>query len=301
MKRPSSMARRLGIGLLLVALTGSAVVWAAVQTPLRIGFYTPAVRDLSQADLKVSLAVWSEEIAKPYNLQVAASLHEDLASMRRALDRNALDFVNAPGMELVELLDQDEALVGYARRRHGTSEGLALLVRQDSGIRSFADLRQRRVMHLVQDRLSEVYLDVHCLRQWRKPCRDTLQLIPENKDTQSVYAVFFGRVDAALVSLPTLHAARELNPQVGRQLRVLQDWPVKAVFFGMLPRSTAPAYRQLVLESVQEVLKTSRGRQLLELFKTDYLHPVGVEDLEPFRNLQREHRALLRASKGEKR
>jgi hypothetical protein len=278
--------------LILMALCCLTIlpVWSA--EPLRIGFYTPALRDANKADLKASLGVWTEEVGKPFGVRILSFMYDDIAAMRGAVDRRDINFINAPGMELAELFAPEEIREGYARRHLDVEEGLALVVAGDSPIRSFADLRGKSVWRLSGDRLSEVYLETQCLKTFAQNCKTALALKEEKRDIQSIYAVFFGRADAALVYLPTLNTARELNPQVGQRLRVLHDWKARAVFFGMMTRHTDPAYRGLILKSAREAVKTPRGRQLLELFRTDYLEPVDADDIKPYWALLREYREL---------
>ena len=63
--------RRAGswLGLLgLLVLAGQARAEPAM-TPLILGFYLPGIRDANPTDIRASLQLWVEEIAKPYRLQ----------------------------------------------------------------------------------------------------------------------------------------------------------------------------------------------------------------------------------------
>ena len=283
-----------GCLLALSTLFGHGVSAADELPPVKMGFYLPAIRDANLADLKISLAIWAAEIAKPYGVKVHTASYRDMSAMRRALEEHDLNFINAPGMELVELFNPKEIREGYARRHNGIDEGLALVVTKASSLRNFGDLRGKRVSRLSDDRLSEVYLETQCLKVSGVDCKDFLALSEVKRDILSVYNVFFGRVDAALVSLPALRTAEDLNPQVAERLQVIQDWKAPALTYGMMTNHTDPAYRSLILNSVREALKTSRGKQMLELFKTDYLEPVDTDALKPYRALLKEYHGLLK-------
>jgi len=267
---------------------------------LKLGLYLPAIRDANLADLKVSLGIWVTEIGKPFGLTVTTTTYADIAAMRQALDRAEMNFFSGPGMELAEIFTPEEIRSGYARRNKGVEEGIVLLVSNASGIKSFADLRNKRLSRLGNDRLSDTFLEVQCIKAAGMACRDFLQMKEEKRDIQSVYNVFFGRADAALVSLATLRTANELNPQVGQRLHMLLDWKAKALMFGMMTRHTQDSYRNLILNSVTEAMKTPRGRQILELFKTDYLEPVDAEALQPYWALLREYNDLRKARPAKK-
>jgi len=291
---------RLILLLLLAGLQASQALAATPQEPLKLGFYLPAIRDANQADLKVSLGIWVTEIGKPLGLIVTTATYADIAAMRQALDRAEMNFFSGPGMELAEVFTPEEIRSGYARRNKGVDEGIVLLVSNTSGIKHFADLRNKRLSRLSNDRLSDIFLEVQCIKAAGMACRDFLQMKEEKRDIQSVYNVFFGRADAALVSLATLRTANELNPQVGQHLHVLLDWKAKALMFGIMTRHTQDSYRNLILHSVTETMKTPRGRQILELFKTDYLEPVDAEALQPYWALLREYNDLRKARPAKK-
>lgn len=291
---------RLILLLFLAGLQASPALAATPQEPLKLGFYLPAIRDANLADMKVSLGVWVTEISKPFGLTVTTSTYADIAAMRQALDRAEMNLFSGPGMELAEVFTPEEIRTGYARRNKGVEEGVVLLVSNGSGIKRFADLQNKRLSRLSNDRLSDIFLEVQCIKAAGMACRDFLQMKEEKRDIQSVYNVFFGRADAALVSLATLRTANELNPQVGQRLHVLLDWKAKALMFGIMTRHTQDSYRNLILHSVTEAMKTPRGRQILELFKTDYLEPVDAEALQPYWALLREYNDLRKVRPAKK-
>lgn len=270
--------------------------WSAPEMPIiKFGFYLPTIRDVNMADIKVSLQVWADELGKPYGYQVITALYDDMSAMRSAMNRLELHFVNASGMELAETFAPDELQGGYARRIQGVDEGLALVTNSTSGIHAFSDLRGKRLVRLSRDRLSEIFLETQCLKAAGKKCQEYLVLTEERRDIQSVYSVFFGKADAALVALSTLHTAAELNPQIKQRLRVISDWRTTAMSFGMMTRHADLASRDIMMGSVKETLKSPRGRQMLELFKADYLEVVDASALKPYWALLQEYRALDKA------
>ncbi|MDR3395324.1 MAG: PhnD/SsuA/transferrin family substrate-binding protein [Parasulfuritortus sp.] len=290
----------LALTLWLAGFPAQAEPAAPEQPPLKMGFYLPAIRDANIVDLKVSLGVWTEEVGRPYGVKIYTSTYNDMRSIRRAIDQGELNFINAPGMELAEIFKPDELRQGYARRHAGIDEGVAIIVAANSGIQHFVDLRGKRVERINNDHLSEYFLETQCLKTSGQDCQHFLVLKESSRDIQSVYDVFFGRTDAALVSLATLRTARELNPQVGDRIKVILDWKAKALIFGMMTRYTDPNYRSLILKSINEAIKTPRARQILELFKTDYLEPIDASDLEPYRTMLAEYNLLRKKNRGRK-
>jgi hypothetical protein len=216
------------------------------------------------------------------------------ASFYRDAMQGRINIVIAPGMEMAESFTAEELSQGFVGRRHGTEEGLAVVVPDDGGARQFADLRGKRVVRLSNDRLAESFLEIQCRQQTGLPCADLFQTAEEKRDIQSIHRVFFGQADAALVSLGALQTARELNPQVARRIRVLLEWKTSALSFGMMTARSSPEYRELVLRAALQAARTMRGKQILELFKVDYMEQVGKTELLPYWRLSRELQGLMK-------
>jgi len=287
--------------LLAMAFFAAAVSFpvnaAPEREPMKMGFYLPAIRDANMTDVKVSLGIWIDEIAKPYGVKVTSSLYEDMPSIREAVIQGDVNFISAPGMELAEVFAPADLRQGYANHHIGSEEGLALVVPRAANIRSVADLRDKRVARIGKHHAYEYFLEVQCLKASGLECKDYLKIIEEKRDIQSLYDVFFGRADAALVSLPTLRMAAEMNPQVSQKLTVILDWKVKGLVFGMMTKYTDPEYRDIIVNTVQEAITKPRARQILEVFKTSSLVPADADDLMPFRALLREYKDLLKTRK----
>ncbi|MBK6744138.1 MAG: hypothetical protein IPG66_14675 [Hydrogenophilales bacterium] len=284
---------RRALGFLPVGLLSFACWAAQGPEPLNMGFYLPGIRDANLADVKVSLQLWAEEVGKPYKLQAKALTYDDMPTLYRDVVQHRVSIVIAPGMELAETFSPDELVEGFAGRRHGTDEGMALIVPRNSPVHKFADLRGKRLLRLANDRLAETFLEVQCRHQLALACRELFSMSEEKRDIQPIHKVFFGQADAALVSLSALYAASELNPQVAERLRIVLDWKTRALSFGMMTVYSTPDFRDLVLRAAMQASKTVRGKQILELFKTDYMDRVNKSDLEPYWHLRREHQELV--------
>ncbi len=266
----------------------------AQSEPLNMGFYLPAIREANLTDVRASLQFWAEEVGRPYALTARVEMYDDMSALRRAVLQGNINLIIAPGMEIAEAFNPEDVAGGFVGVRKGSEEGLALIVAGDSGVTRFTDLRGKKVLHLGNDRLTQVFLGIQCMRDFRAPCQDVLKTSEEKRDVLAIHKVFFGQADAALVSLGALHAAGELNPQVSRRLRVIAEWRVRALTFGVMNALNPESYRAQVQRSALDVVRGARGRQILELFKTDHMERADRTDLRPYWQLLKEYKDLSR-------
>lgn len=266
---------------------------AAEPEPFNMGFYLPGIRDANLADVKVSVQLWAEEIGNYRGFRARTFTYDDMQHLHQDAMAGRIHIVVAPGMELAEFFAPGELKDGFAGVKAGEIGGLALVVGKTAGIRAFADLKGRRVVKLSEDRLSDVYLETQCQNAFKGGCRDFLDLSTEKRGISVLHRVFFGQAAAALVPLDSLHTALALNPQIAGRVRSLQEWRLRATTFGMIPAHTAPDYRARVLDAAMQVSGTVRGRQMLDLFKTERMLPVTEVDLQPFWRLARDYKNLI--------
>jgi phosphonate transport system substrate-binding protein len=92
-----------------------------------------------------------------------------------------------------------------------------------------------------------------------------------SKLTRAILPVYFGQIDACLVTRQGFETASELNPQVGRQLKVLASSealvPVVFCFRG----DYKSPYRDRLLAEIGKVKTTAAGQQFMTLFQCDTL------------------------------
>ncbi len=286
-------------GLVLCSCLGTPTA-SAVDTRFYMGFFLPGIRDANPVDVRTSLQLWAEEVGADYGFKARAIIYQDMRELRRDILEDRIDLVIAPGMELAESFAPEELGDGFTGFRRGVREGLALIVAREARVERLADLRGKRLARLEQDRLSEVYLETLCIREAGTPCAEWLSVSEEKRDVQSIHKVFFGKADAALVRLSALVTAVELNPQIATRIQSLREWKTHSLSFGLLSPRASPALRERMTRAGLDATKTPRGRQILEIFKNDYMDRVNKSDLEPFWQLSNEYRALSRARQARK-
>ena len=281
--------------LVLVLLAGWGWARAEPPPPIAIGFYLPVIRDVPRGDVELSLRFWVDELGAAVNLSFKPiRLYDNMADLRRDMKSGEVNFMIATSMGIVQNFALDELADGFTALK-SLPDHLLLVVRRSSGIRGLSDLTGKRLAILDGDELSQVYLETLLLKSGAKQLQSTLDGASREKRSVSlVHHLFFDKADAALIYRNAFEAALAMNPQIGQQLQVLDAYSFKgrSPYIGFFSSRVAPQDAQAITKAALTVGSTARGRQVLDIYNADQMVVTRVQDLEPFRDLLAENRAL---------
>jgi len=274
--------------------------WAAeLDHPFRFGFSMALMPDINENDARAAMKVWAENIVNNGVVRADPNvlMFHDFASMSEALHNRAVDGVVASTSDYFAIRQQvDFNHFVFSVTAGSISDQYVLLVHQDGGIANVDELRGRSLAILKHTRtsLAPIWLDTLLLEKGFKPAQDFFSRITEQtKLAQTVLPVFFHKADACLVTLKGFKTMSELNPQVGRQLRVLATSP-ELVPSGFFFRTGYPeAQQKQCLADFTRVHTTATGQQILTVFQTERLEECPASVLDSALDLLTRHEQLL--------
>jgi len=298
-------APRLAV-LALVVLTqswGLRAAPAAGPTPLRFGFAAETLSGVNESDARAALKVWAQTVGTERGIPVdpLMSIYPDTAALGGALRQEQVDAVTLSTEQYWQLRREIpfSALV-LGKIQGKFTEEYVLLVRRDGPVVRLADLRGRSVnIHQgPRGNLGALWIETLLLeaRQgradafWGKVTRSA-------KTASVVLPVFFKQADACIVTRNGFDTMNELNPQVGRQLKILAESPPLVPTVFCFRASLVSPYRDKLVAEIDQISKSVAGRQSLALFQSEQLteQPLAMLD-ETCALLDRHHE--LRAAAG---
>jgi hypothetical protein len=279
------------------ALQGS--VLADDLPPISIGFYVPALRDVPRKDVEVSLRFWIDELGASLNLPFKPiRLYDSMTELKLGMDNGDINFLVATSMGVAQYFAPEELADGFSGQKL-VSADLLFITRRAAGIKTMADLEGKRMAILENDELSDVYLETLLMQTWGRPDFTRLAALGREKRSGTlVHRLFFNQADAALVERNAFEAALALNGQIAQQLQVLEDLSFRGgpPHIGLFSSRMAPQHVTVFSKAVMGLGKTPRGRQIMDIYHSDTMVVSRVSDLDPYRRLLAQHRALLAKS-----
>jgi phosphonate transport system substrate-binding protein len=172
-----------------------------------------------------------------------------------------------------------------------------LLVRQDSKIESLADLRGRTLTFHRNPRLSlaQMWLDMLLAQEGYPSCSAFAGTIKQSsKLSDVVLPVFFHATDACVVTRSGFDTMVELNPQVGRQLKVIATSMELVPFVLAFRADYESSFKDQLLAAFRDLHRTPAGLQILNIFHGDKLEDLPASGMNSALELLDRH-ALLAA------
>jgi ABC-type phosphate/phosphonate transport system substrate-binding protein len=277
-----------------------------VDSKIRFGITASVIEaDVNPNDALAATRVWADLMGKGTGLwnKSDARIFPDTASVVAAVNAGEADVVALGTQEYLEVEHVLHAIPSFTYVLAGQTDSQYLvLVRNDSGIKTLSDLRNRRLAIPKGGRntMLPMWLDV-LLFENNLGDKDTFfrEIKEVQKPSQAILPIFFKQMEAGIVIKSSYETAVALNPQIGQQLKVLAASP-KFVMMVTCMRSTLSAeQRDTYTRQALRLHETPSGLQAFNIFKLDRLviwdpsYANNVRELLRKRNLARTSSGLL--------
>ena len=295
--------------LLAIALcfAGPACLAGAAQAELKqarlnAGYYFNSISDIpNRTDIEISLNYWLKDMfdkeAEKHNFHILPShafIFERMEDMRLAFDRGELDMIVAPPLLISRYFKRPELSDGFFAVLDGNQEeSLLLIVNAEKNIQDIKDLPGKRLAMIKTDDLAEIFLDRQVLDSMHKRYKDIgLSILYPNNLNQIILDLYFDKADAGIVYRSSYSLMAELNPAVAEKVKILGEYPVKSKNFSFF-RHGYPLLGEFNLV-MHDFAKTERGRQILQVFKTNDIVQCPLEELDGIEQYYRDYLRLRR-------
>ena len=148
--------------------------------------------------------------------------------------------------------------------------------------------------------MGNIFIDTIALRHHHAPADQVFsEIIRVKKASKIVLDLFFKRFDACLVDDWTLDAISELNPQIKKALHVVAESPPMVTSVTFFRREFGEQLKKEIKNNTRLADRSSYGKQLLLLFKSDGIEYLDYSDLTGFYQMVYEYEARMARWKAE--
>lgn len=271
----------------------------ATDRPFRVAFSSNLFSEVNETDARAAMKAWITSVAKERAIPVDPNLHifhtvEEMVKLEHDHAVDGFGIVTPEYFVLSKYFKFDRVALGINKGQF--TEEYCLVVRSDSGIERVHQLKGRSISVLKNPQMSLalIWLDTVLMKAKMKPSANFFGSITENNNIQQVVLpVFFGKIDACLVSKRRLEVMGELNPQINKQLRIIEISPPFIPSGFVFRADYKSSFRAQILDSMKELANSVSGRQILTLTQTEKFDHYPITYLDSSLELVAEHRQLL--------
>ena len=254
------------------------------------GYGSDTMSQYNKKDTMIALEVWIKEIMKDEEENVLFSFYDNSQKMAEDLKSGKLDIVITFGLEFVKYFEKTELVNGFTGGMNNRAlENLILVVPSSSSAENLLGLKKPLIALQKDEAVSKLYSKYYFLKHTQE---EKVKFLNVSKRQEALLKVFFHNADAAVVTEKTFNFAKELNPQIGKNLKIIEHTDIPAGSFGFFRKGVDMELRQRIIEKALIITKSNRGRQIMDVFQTDQVVETSLSDLVPIERLYNDYRSL---------
>jgi ABC-type phosphate/phosphonate transport system substrate-binding protein len=269
------------------------------RSDLILAYSLKILPDVDPKDAMAAFSTYAAELSKGVGITVSSYVYENVETITDDLKRGKVDLVSFSALEYLRVKDSVSIELGLGSVRGGKmTRKYLLLTRENKGYTKIGHLKGMRLSFVKGDDIGPLYLSTILLRQRLGNMKDFFSGVEEkNKPTQAVLSVFFGQADACVVNDVSFKTMIEMNPQLGRDLKVMANSSELLDGMGVFRKSMPVDLKQRIVNVAKNLKGQPRGKQVLMLFKLDDLAPIQESDLSGLKELVDDYDRLTQRRK----
>ena len=262
---------------------------------LVLGYDVRVLLDANMKDIKAVTELWMEQLAEKNGLAANVVIYSDFTAMLEDFKDGRVDLASTVTLDYLRIAEDLGTELAYSSiyANGKPTKKYLLIVRSDTGFVAVNDLARKKLVFPKTDDVALLFLNTLLLRNKLPEAPGFFSsIIDKRKFSQAVLSVFFRQADACIADDEAFSIMAELNPQIGRQLKIIAASPEIVGAVSFFRKAYCAKTKAIVRNATVDLVDTAEGRQLLTMFKLADIYPLKDSDLDSFRSLLNEYRRL---------
>ena len=240
----------------------------------------------------ISMELWINEMVKTSSHTASFKYYDSPIEMAADFNAGKLDYATAQGLDFVKYFKKSNIADGFSGGMDNPDdENLVIIVPHDTNVQSIDEINNPIIAVQKNDNLAKLYA------QTQIPQNNQITFLETKKRSAAILKLFFKKADAAIVVKKTFDFAKELNPQIGKKLKILKYSSIPARAFGFYRKGYDKELQTEITKKAFDLVESVRGKQMMAIFQTNTLVKLKVEDLKPIEKLYNEYLELKKGKK----
>jgi ABC-type phosphate/phosphonate transport system substrate-binding protein len=279
-------------------------------TPVfKLAYSLSVFRNVNVNDAKAAAKILIQEIIKQVkiNYKSEAVVIEDPIQDPNIINKEDVNIINMTSYEYLAIQKKIK-LYPFAIPVLNDSclNKVIVLIRKDSNINSIADLKNKKIKIQATSSMSKTsILDV-----WAKVLfynnnvnlniAFTTQETMHESASKAITSIFFKKADAAVVVEDDYKTIIELNPQLGKEMKVIaisKPLLLSISCYTEKEKNVEKSIRDLMISTTFNLNKNQTGQNFLNIFKMRMLIPFKIDYLRNVTELYNEYESIAKKNK----
>ena len=270
-----------------------------------MGYLVDGLDYIKYKDTRLAFDLWMQELANDQNVKTNIKYYDKVSSLIEDYKEFKIDYFSLNPYFFLKYSDVFYNLTTefwMVKKSQERFQEYILLVREDSSIKHLKDLKNRSVLARSDDYMGKLILDAVLLKTLHTSSKKYLLEIAKSKSySNTILQTYFKKYDACIVPSYALDIVVEMNPSVGKKLKIL--YKSEKIFMPIIAgfhKSAHVEVKQRFRNNVVNIQKSVRGQNILNLFKMKKLLQVSKEELKPLFRYYNEYITLKKKYAQEK-
>ncbi|MGD8781171.1 MAG: PhnD/SsuA/transferrin family substrate-binding protein [Ignavibacteria bacterium] len=270
-----------------------------------IGFSKRTFFNMSVQDGKAAVKLIALKVLEIPNLDYSpkVTVFDNLESLKRIIKKDDIDLIALTSPDYYVLKNEIQLFpfcvpVFFNK----TLSKFVLLANNNGESEDLEKLKNKRITVFANSKYKNIYpllwIDNLLLKKFGQTSGSFFSEIKVASNVSDVILpVFFNKYDACIVTQGMFDIQSELNPQVGNNLKIIEESGEYVVAVFCFTSDRDKELNEKILNAFLTLHKTKQGNQLLSLFRVDKLIPFREEYLKNMGKLIKENNELKRIYK----
>lgn len=292
------------IFLLSGIILNNTIIAQSAPLVLRFGYYTKNFNGGNISEIDGSMKQWIETLKNNNKVKLfAASIakntfYDSKDVMIEDIVNKRLDFMNLSTYDFFDL-DLQWTIIPMlttSKSKESKSERYFLLSNKNSAITDISKITKAQIVipQSFSSELIKVWLQVELKRKIKQSDFAKIEIVESSKkENETLFAIFFNKIEFAVIKEDSYLLASELNPQIKNYTKVIAISKKYINNFFARRKDLDPEIYMGITKAGLNLDKTIEGKQILNLMQMTNMHEINLADLKETELLIKQHRRLF--------
>jgi len=249
--------------------------------------YKKGLASIDNKDVRLAVDLLLKEVTAKSKYTIKTEFSNDLKKTIDDFQHSKIDILSLGFIYYLQHYDEINDFIEdrwvLLAKKNDKFRRFLLITNKKSNINSLKDLRDKSVGLVKFDSIQDLYLDTTLLQEQKEDAASFLKTKKYYlKPSRALIKLFFNQIDACIVTEYAYNTATEINPQLKKQLKIIQrSEDIFPPIVLILTHKNSSYFSKLYEKFVFTSQMNPKTKQILNMYQTVQSVGLSDEDIQP--------------------